>query len=125
MEKSGNIGLSKLVGYSAFDLWEECYEYNEDACYIANDKESLKKFLIGAMLPFENYRLDSITISDMIKDFGCSCGEYALEPKAWIRFERIAQEREVKYNVEKYDDGFGGQSELVIVTVEELNIPND
>ena len=25
-----------IIGYSVFDVFEECYEYDEDACYIAD-----------------------------------------------------------------------------------------
>ncbi len=66
-----------LIGYSALDLFEECYEYNENACYVADSIDALHKFLEGAMLKLEDYRIDSIKISDILNDFGCSGGEYA------------------------------------------------
>ena len=31
-----------LIGYSVFDIGEECYEYNENACFIASTVEGAK-----------------------------------------------------------------------------------
>jgi len=36
-----------IIGYSAFRLFDECYEYNENACYIADSPESLKLKNLG------------------------------------------------------------------------------
>ena len=33
-----------IIGYSGFDVLEECYGYNEDACYMA-DSEASAQFL--------------------------------------------------------------------------------
>ena len=33
------------IGYSVFDTSQECYEYNENACYIAANPQSAKRFL--------------------------------------------------------------------------------
>ena len=95
----------QLVGYSAFELFEECYEYNEDECFVADSPESLRNFLHNAMLPVNEYRIDPVNFSDFLKDYGCSCGRYALEPKALERFEQVAKNHGIKYDVEKYDDG--------------------
>lgn len=61
-----------IIGYSAFTLFDECYEYNENACYIADSPESLKKFLKEAMFNINNYRIDTIKLNDIIDDYGCS-----------------------------------------------------
>ncbi len=55
-----------LIGYSAFKIFDECYEYNENACYIADTPVSLKEFLDGAMLSVEDYRIESVSISDIL-----------------------------------------------------------
>ena len=34
-----------LIGYLVFDTSEECYEYNENACYIAANQQAAKRFL--------------------------------------------------------------------------------
>ena len=109
-----------LIGYSALDIFEECYEYNENACYVADSIDALHKFLEGAMLKLEDYRIDSIKISDILNDFGCSGGEYALEPKALERFKNAAEALNIKYKVEPYEDPFDPDDlpDLFIVNVE-------
>jgi len=95
-----------IIGYSAYDPVEGCYEYNENECYVADSPESLQKFLAGAIFPVEDYRVDEVKISDFVRDYGCSCGSYALEPEALQRFERIAGEHRFDYDVEEYEDYF-------------------
>ena len=48
-----------IIGYSTFQIFGECYEYNENACYIADSPDSLKEFLEGAMFAVKDYRIDS------------------------------------------------------------------
>jgi len=105
MEKKENTNKNTetIIGYSAFKLFDECYEYNENACYIADSPESLKKFLDGAMFAVEDYRTDAVKLSDIIDDYGCSLGEFAMEPKALKRFK---QTTDLKYSVEPYDHYF-------------------
>ena len=106
-----------IIGYSAFEFSEECYEYNENACYVADRPETLKQFLINAMFNVKDYRIDPVKLSDIINDFGCSCGEYAFEPKALDRFEKAAKALGMDYSVEPYDDIFNEQPSLFIVNV--------
>ncbi len=109
----------KLVGYSALELFEECYEYNENACYVADSPESLRNFIINAGFSIKDYRIDPVKFSDFLKDFGCSCGEYALEPKALERFEEAAKAYGIKYTVDQYDDSpFKIESNLFVVNFE-------
>ncbi len=102
----------ELVGYSALDRLEECYEYNENACYVADSLESLRRFLDSAMLPTEQYDVKSVTLQDLLNDFGVSSGEYALEPLALARFGRLAQARALAFDVEPYE---GAPDELFVV----------
>ena len=104
IENTNQNNSDILVGYSALKIFDECYEYNENACYIADTPESLKEFLDGAMLSFEDYRIEPVSISDILNDFGYSSGEYALEPKALEKFESAAKELEIIYTVEPYED---------------------
>ena len=34
-----------LIGYSVFDTSQECYEYNENACFIASTRQAAEEFL--------------------------------------------------------------------------------
>ncbi|MDO9263291.1 MAG: DUF1186 domain-containing protein [Desulfosalsimonadaceae bacterium] len=118
-----------IIGYSAFTLFGECYEYCENACYIADSPESLTKFLEDAGFKINNYRIDTIALNDISDDYGCSGGEFAMEPEALKRFEQISG---VTYTVKSFDDFFdAGAPELFVVrvdnkikkTADELSIP--
>lgn len=113
MDKNDN----PIIGYSAFILFDECYEYNENACYIADSEESLKEFLKDASFNINDYRFDAIKLSDILDDYGCSCGEYAMEPEALKRFKELSN---VTYTVEPYDDPFNsGEPDLFIVNIDQ------
>ena len=86
--------------------------YNENACYVADSPESLRRFLDSAMLPTEQYDVKSVTLQDLLNDFGVSSGEYALEPLALARFGRLAQARALAFDVEPYE---GAPDELFVV----------
>jgi hypothetical protein len=92
-----------IIGYSAFILFDECYEYNENACYIADSPESLKDFLKDTTFNINDYRLDTIKLSHILDDYGCSSGEFAMEPEALKRFKQVSS---VTYTTEPYDDPF-------------------
>lgn len=103
--QSSPVGATdSLIGYSALDLLEECYEYDENACHVSDSPESLKSYLRHAGLPLKGYRIDAIQFSDFLKDFGGSCGEYSLEPRALARFEQAAKTHGLKYEAEEYKD---------------------
>ena len=105
-----------IIGYSAFILFDECYEYNENACYVAESPESLKAFLEAATLNINDYRFDKIKLSDILDDFGGSCGEFAMEPETLKRFKQVSS---VTYTVEPYDDPFNdGEPDLFIVNID-------
>jgi len=104
-----------IIGYSAFRLFDECYEYNENACYIADSPESLKEFLGGTMFSVKDYRIDAVKVSDIIDDYGFSLGEFAMEPDALKRFKQTA---DLTYSVKPYDDHFNkGEPDLFVVNL--------
>lgn len=46
-----NAGVSQLlIGYSVFDIGEECCEDNENACFIATTLDSAKRVLSNASM---------------------------------------------------------------------------
>ncbi len=115
--ENNNKYSETIIGYSAFRLFDEYYEYNENACYIADSPESLKEFLEEAMLTVKDYRVDAVKISDILKDYGCSCGEFAMEPEA---LKRLKQVKDLTYSVfvEPYDNPFNnGEPDLFVVNV--------
>jgi len=104
-----------VIGYSGFHDFEQCYEYNEDACYIADTPESLQEFLSWANWPVKEYRIDPVTIAGILKDVGGSLGEYALEPNALKRFEKAAKALGIGYTVKPYDSMFDPEPRIFIV----------
>lgn len=114
---TSNEPTDLIIGCSAFELYEECYEYNENACYIADSPETLTRFLDNAMLNIKDYRIEPVKLSDIIDDFGCSSGEYAFEPKALEKFEKAAKASGIKFSVEPYADLFEKEPTLFLVNV--------
>lgn len=110
---------NQVIGYSAFRLFDECYEYNENACYIADSPNSLKEFLEGASFNIKDYRIDTIKLNDILDDYGCSCGEFAMEPEALKRFKHV---EELTYTVEPYDNPFNDEEpDLFVVNIDKKN----
>jgi len=92
-----------VIGYSGFILFEECYEYNENACFIADTESLSKQFMDNCGYSSSDYRIDTITFDKIMSDYGCSCGEYAMEPVAFSKFKQIAENNSVKFRAVKFE----------------------
>ncbi len=92
-----------IIGYSIFMIFEECYEYIDNACFIAESPKSAVQFIVDCGYNVSNYRVDKISMSKMIRDFGCSMREYALEGLAFEKFKKIADEQGINYTVEDFE----------------------
>jgi hypothetical protein len=103
-QQTPDDGTNSLIGYSAFDLLEECYEYDENACHVSDSPESLKNYLRHAGFSLGGYRIRAMRFSDFLKDFAGSRGQYGLEPQALARFEQAAKAHGLHYEVEEYKD---------------------
>ena len=101
------------VGYSVFDTSQECYEYNENACYIAANPETAKRFLDTSFFP-GNCEIHTVSWDDLLKDYGCSCGSYAMEPEAFERFKTLVQQHGVTFEVEPFD----GNVSIMVVEID-------
>ncbi len=91
------------IGCSGFILFEECYEYNENACYIADTLNMAEQFMIDCGYDRSDFRIDEISINDLLNDYGCSCGEYAMEKLTFENFKLIAKGKNINYESEKFD----------------------
>lgn len=91
------------IGYSGFILFEECYEYNENACYLADSKDVATQFMMDCGYDKSDFRIDEISLNDLMNDYGCSSGEYAMEKFAFEKFKIIAEKNGIKHEVEEYD----------------------
>ncbi|MCX7388171.1 MAG: hypothetical protein NTX48_16020 [Planctomycetales bacterium] len=104
---------STWVGYSVFDTSEECYEYNENACYIAANQQAAKRFLNTSFFPHD-CEIHSVSWDDLLKDYGCSCGRSAMEAEAFSRFKALALQHGVRFEVERFD----GDVLLMVVEID-------
>jgi len=104
------------IGFSVFDPYEECYQYNEDACFIAATREDAEEFLKDSFLLIDPAacRIDAIKFSDIMADYGASNGEYAMERDAFSRFRAVAEANGVGFSAEPYD----GDDSLMVVQVD-------
>ena len=91
------------IGHSIFDTNEECYAYNEDACYVAATRESADVFRDACGIHSNAARIGSVLLDDLVGDFGGSCGEYAMEAAAYARFQKLAHQHNVSFEAEAYD----------------------
>ena len=103
-----------LIGYSVFDTVEECYSYNENACFIASTPDAAQRFLEVACDVPGDARVMVIHWPDLLMDFGCPGGEYALESDAFSRFQTLANEHGVAFEAQAYD----GDDSLMVVEIE-------
>ena len=104
----------KIIGYSAYDKYEQCYEYVEDSCFIAGGPETLREFTENCRQPAENYEKKEVRLSDILGDFGVSGRRYAMEPAAFERFGKAAEDSGIRYESEPYS----GFSDLLYAEVE-------
>jgi hypothetical protein len=103
-----------VIGYSVFDTSEECYEYNENACMIASTLDGARRILRDAMFGPEDAEFHPVFWNDLLRDYGCSSGEYAMEADAFARFHRLAQQYGVLFEAEAYD----GDDSLMVVEID-------
>jgi hypothetical protein len=117
----GQQDLETVVGYAVFDTFEECYEYNENACMIADSLESALEVMKRSFSDAEDCRIDAVTFRDIMSDFGGSCGEYAMESQVYDTFRRIAELNSVTFTSEPYD----GDETLLVVEVDGVKRRDD
>ena len=101
-----------IIGYSGFDILEQCYGYNEDACYVADTEASADDFMRGAAFTEEEYTIEAVTLSRIMDDYGSSLGEFAMEKEALARFRAAASDG-VEFKTRSID----GLPELTLLNV--------
>ena len=108
-----------IIGYSGFETFEECYGYNENACFIADTAASAEKFMQDAASG--EFRIVPVTLAQIMDDFGCSMGEFAMEKAAFERFRDAANAAGVRFEAELFDY----DDDLMVVNVEGVKIHDD
>ena len=102
-----------IIGYSGFDVDEECYGYDEDACYLADTEAAAHRFMSVASFSGD-YQIEPVTLSRIMDDFGYSFGEFTMETTAFARFCAAATEAGIEYESSVVD----GCPDLTRVNVE-------
>ena len=88
-----------VIGYSGFDVFEECFEYNENACFIAGTEAAADCFMRDASLG-PDYRIVPVTLSQIMSDYGSSLGEFAMEKEAFKRFRDAGTDADILFETE-------------------------
>ncbi len=109
------------IGYSVFETFEECYQYNENACFIADTVQNAQRFLAAGFTDASDCRVDAITFGDIMADYGASLGEYAMEAEAFGRFKAIAAQNGVQFIAQPYD----GDEALLVVEIDGVSKLDD
>ncbi len=109
-----------VIGFSGFDLFEECYEYNENACYIADTRGAAEAFMENSCMG-SDFRIAPVTIADIMNDCGSSSGEFAMEPGAFRRFRSIAAANGIRFEATPFD----GDESLMVVDVKGTKHPDE
>ncbi len=102
------------VGYSVFETFEECYQYNENACFIAATRAAADVFRADSGTQAEDSRIDAVCFGDIMRDYGGSCGEYAMEREAFLRFRKTAELNGIHFRCGPYD----GDDSLLVVEID-------
>lgn len=110
-----------VIGFSAFNVLEDCYEYNENACYIADSPDAAESFMENSFKGRDEFRVDAVTIAEIMRDYGASSGEFAMEGEAFRRFSAIAAANAIRFRATPYE----GDASLMIVNVEGVALRGD
>ena len=113
-------GNESHVGFSIFDASEDCWQYNENACFIASTESAAMEFLKVGLTPANACRIQAVSFEDVLRDFGYSSGEYAMEQEAFQRFEQLAEASNIRFVAEPYD----GDESLIVVELDDV-APHD
>ena len=114
-------GTDTVIGYSGLDLFEECYEYFENACYIADTPEAMERLIIVSFTCTGEFRIEPATVGHIMNDYGCSNGEFAMEPGAFDRFKAAAMAKGIRFQAKREDCDVP----IMVVNVEDVKIQDD
>ena len=92
-----------IIGYSIWDTDEECYEYVENACFITDTTAAAEKVVRDGMHDPQACRVQPVTLSRIMEDYGCSGGAFAMESEAFQRFQQQAQRRQISFHAEPWN----------------------
>ncbi len=111
----------EIVGYRVFEMFEECYQYNEDACFIAATSDAAEGFRDDGCTPAAECRINAVCLADLMRDYGCSSGEYAMQRDAFVRFQQVAELNAISFRSEPFD----GDDSLLVVEIDGVRRHDD
>ncbi len=109
------------VGYSIFDTVEESYQYNENACFVAETRAAAEAFLREGYTDPGDCQIEAISFGDIMRDYGVSSGEYAMERSAFLRFRVAAEDSGIKFSAKPYEE----DDSLLVVEIEGVAFADD
>ena len=89
-----------LVGYAVLDRPAECFEYVENECFVGSTVGSAFQFSRQCMESTEDYEIQAVSFRDLLNDCGSSCGKYAMEPTAFNRFKKLAEQIKLDFDTD-------------------------
>ena len=118
--------LSEIVGYSAFWLAYNTFEFYKDACYIAETPDSLGNFKKDPdHPPEEKYETVVVSVSDIIEDFSFSDLWYAFEPAALEKFKQIIDSIGIECRITTDNSESGSEENISRVHIQALDYGPD
>ncbi len=111
----------EIVGYSVFEMFEECYQYNENACFIAATRDAAEGFRDDGCTPATACRIDAVCWADIMRDYGGSSGAYAMQRDAILRFQKVAELSAISFRFEPFD----GDDGLLVVEIDGVRRHDD
>lgn len=113
---------TEIIGYAGLDIREDCYEYFENECCIADTIELAEYMMKESYSCMGPYKITPITISEIMNDFGYSYGSFAFEKEAFSRFKEIAAKNDIPFT-SRIDTM--AHPPLVVVEVSGVKTDND
>ncbi len=49
-----------------------------------------------------DYQVNKMLFKDVLNDYGCSCGEYAMESVAYDKFKQVAETNNIEFTVKPF-----------------------
>ena len=66
LNKMDTDNRKKIIGYSGLDIFEDCYAYNENACFLADNQETCRQFMSVCGYEITDFRIDPVSFDDIM-----------------------------------------------------------
>ena len=93
------------IGYRVLDIGEECFEYYDNACFIADSHANAKQHLKTSWGNAPGYRIEQVDFATMMEECENVYDEYEMELEAYARFQQVAKDNAIplSFKLHGYD----------------------